>query len=177
MKAIIVRMIQHTYFWIIVFLVLSASAKDQRTVVWEDPGKVWGTKASIPDSTDLDNKNVTVVIEGVRSEKGKLILAVFKDQQGFKMRKPIKRIVLKKSELKEYEVSLHLDPGTYGITLLDDENLNHRMDYNFIGIPKEGFGFSNYYHTGLSKPHFDRFKFEIEANTLQLIEIQIRYVS
>ena len=70
---------------------------------------------------------------------------------------------------------MNLDSGTYGISVLDDENVNNRMDYNFIGIPKEGFGFSNYFHTGLSKPHFDKFKFEIKKGKVALIDIRLRY--
>ncbi len=123
-----------------------------------------------------DDYNVKVIIKGIRSEKGKLVLAIFKDQEGFKTRNPVKRVELNKSELEGNEILLNLDPGTYGFSVLDDENENNKMDYNFIGIPKEGFGFSNYYHKGLSKPHFDKFKFEIISNKIKLIEIQLRYL-
>ncbi len=44
----------------------------------------------IPNKVDVNDNNVKVVIEGLRSEKGKIVLAVFKDQEGFKMKKPIK---------------------------------------------------------------------------------------
>jgi uncharacterized protein (DUF2141 family) len=123
-----------------------------------------------------DHHNVKVIIKGIKSEKGKLVLAIFKDQEGFKSKKPIKRLELNKSDLEEIEVVLKLDLGTYGISVLDDENSNNKMDYNFIGIPKEGFGFSNYYHEGLSKPHFDRFKFEINNRAVELIDIRLRYM-
>lgn len=123
-----------------------------------------------------DDYNVKVVINGIRSEKGKLVLAIFKDQESFINRKPIKRVELNKSELERNEIVLKLNPGTYGFSVLDDENENNKMDYNFIGIPKEGFGFSNYYHKGLSKPHFDKFKFKINNNKIKLIDIQLRYL-
>jgi len=101
---------------------------------------------------------------------------VFKDQEGFKNKKPIKRLVLNKSEFEGNDIILSLDTGIYGISVLDDENDNNKMDYNFLGIPKEGFGFSNYYHEGLSKPHFDKFKFEINTIPVELIEIRLRYI-
>ncbi len=130
----------------------------------------------IKNTAPLKNDyNVKVVINGIRSEKGKLVLAIFKDQEGFKNRKPIKRVELNKSELEGNEIVLKLNPGIYGLSVLDDENENNKMDYNFIGMPKEGFGFSNYYHKGLSKPHFDKFKFEIIKNKIKLIDIQLRY--
>jgi len=130
----------------------------------------------IVKNPNTTNQDIKIVIQGVRSGKGKIVLAVFKDQEGFKNKKPIKRLVLNKSEFEGNEIILSLDTGIYGISVLDDENDNDKMDYNFLGIPKEGFGFSNYYHEGLSKPHFDKFKFEINNIHLELIEIRLRYI-
>jgi uncharacterized protein (DUF2141 family) len=44
-----------------------------------------------------------------------------------------------------------LEPGTYGITLVDDENKNGTLDKSFFGMPKEGFGFSNFFIEKLKK--------------------------
>jgi uncharacterized protein (DUF2141 family) len=48
----------------------------------------------------------------------------------------------------------HLPAGDYGVAVIHDENSNARLDRNFIGIPKEGFGFANNPHVGLSAPPF-----------------------
>lgn len=48
----------------------------------------------------------------------------------------------------------NLPPGDYGVAVIHDENRNARLDRNFIGIPKEGFGFANNPHVGLSAPPF-----------------------
>jgi len=130
----------------------------------------------IPNNVNVNDNNVKVVFEGVRSAKGKIVLAMFKDQEGFKTRNPVKRIELNKDELERNEIMLSLDMGIYGISVLDDENNNNKMDYNLFGMPKEGFGFSNYNHKGLSKPHFDKFKFEIKNASVELIEIRLRYI-
>ena len=47
-----------------------------------------------------------------------------------------------------------LPPGNYGVAAIHDENSNHRLDRNFLGIPKEGFGFANNPHVLLSAPPF-----------------------
>jgi uncharacterized protein (DUF2141 family) len=47
-----------------------------------------------------------------------------------------------------------LPPGEYGVVAIHDENKNHKLDRNFIGIPKEGFGFANNPHVGLSAPSY-----------------------
>lgn len=47
-----------------------------------------------------------------------------------------------------------LPPGDYGVAVIHDENRNRRLDRNFLSIPKEGFGFANNPHVGLSAPPF-----------------------
>lgn len=42
-------------------------------------------------------------------------------------------------------------------------------------LPNEGFGFSNYYHKGMSQPSFNQFDFYLKKETKE-IEIKIRYM-
>lgn len=37
----------------------------------------------------------------------------------------------------------NLPEGDYGVSAIHDENSNNKLDKNFLGIPKEGFGFAN----------------------------------
>jgi uncharacterized protein (DUF2141 family) len=48
----------------------------------------------------------------------------------------------------------NLPAGDYGVAVIHDENQNHKLDRNFLGIPKEGFGFANNPHVMLSAPGF-----------------------
>lgn len=73
-------------------------------------------------------------------------------------------------------VKFDLPPGTYGLALLDDENNDDKMNYSFIGLPKEGFGFSNYYLSGLFKPKFEVFKFTVLKDQKQKVQMKIRYM-
>jgi len=36
-----------------------------------------------------------------------------------------------------------IPPGTYALVVIHDENMNGKLDTNWVGIPKEGYGFSN----------------------------------
>jgi len=73
-------------------------------------------------------------------------------------------------------VNVDLPVGKYGISLLDDENKNKLMDYSFFGIPEEGFGFSNFEHTGFSKPDLKVFTISIQSNKEQSISFKVRYM-
>lgn len=123
-------------------------------------------------------QNIEVLITGIKSNTGQIVIGVFKNNESFKAEKPY---VLKKFEKKnisngEMTVAFNLESGIYGLTLLDDEDNNNEMNYNFFGIPQEGFGFSNYYFTGFVKPQFDTFKFEVKSIQKKKIIIRIRYI-
>lgn len=70
---------------------------------------------------------------------------------------------------------IELPKGTYGIAVLDDENKDSEMNYTFLGMPPEGFGFANYYHTGFSYPKFEDFKFNHTSSSLTHI-VKLRYL-
>jgi uncharacterized protein (DUF2141 family) len=50
--------------------------------------------------------------------------------------------------------SFQVPPGQYAVVVIHDENSNMKLDRNFLGIPKEGFGFSNNPRVILSAPSF-----------------------
>ena len=121
-------------------------------------------------------QKVTITVTDIRNTDGHIQLAIFNTAQQFDDDAPISRKRFPKSNVKNGTLSISLDlpDGTYGIGLLDDENNDKEMDYNFIGMPTEGFGFSDYYHTGWSRPTFDDFDF-IKKGT-KAITIKIRYI-
>ncbi|MDO6436211.1 DUF2141 domain-containing protein [Cyclobacterium sp. 1_MG-2023] len=41
-----------------------------------------------------------------------------------------------------------LEPGEYMISVFHDNNKNGKMDYNLLGKPKEGYGFSGEFYCG-----------------------------
>jgi|LNFM01.1.fsa_nt_gb uncharacterized protein (DUF2141 family) len=49
--------------------------------------------------------------------------------------------------------------GTYALAFGHDENINGRVDQGFLGIPLEGYGFSNDVRPVLSAPGFDACRF------------------
>jgi len=126
----------------------------------------------------LNAQNVEVLITGIRTEKGQILIGVFKDDISFKKEEPFlgKGFVKNGISNGEMRVQFSLESGIYGLSLLDDENSNGKMEYNFLGIPKEGFGFSDYYHSGIKKPKFDSFKFSINKDQTKKITIRIRYM-
>jgi uncharacterized protein (DUF2141 family) len=123
-------------------------------------------------------QNIEVKIAGMRSSSGQIHIKIFKDDQSFKDDKEYRKLSYKKDGAVngEMTVKFNLEPGTYGFALLDDESNNGHMDYNFIGLPDEGFGFSNFYLTGLNRPKFDLFKLTVKPDQAQKVLMKVRYL-
>jgi uncharacterized protein (DUF2141 family) len=133
---------------------------------------------SIFPSHSLTAQNITVNISGIRAEKGQIVIGVFKDSDTYQKEEPFVNEIFSKTKIQGEAISVQfsLEPGIYGLCLLDDENNNGKMEYNFVGMPKEGFGFSDYYHKGITKPKFDSFKFTLNKDQNKNITIKVRYI-
>jgi len=124
----------------------------------------------------IQAQDLPVKITGIRSTKGNIVVNVFKDQASYDKEEPYKLFTFDKKSINQgtMMVDLNLETGIYGITMLDDENENGKIDKNFIGISKEGFGFSNFFMTKMKKPSFDDFKVDLKKQ--RKIEIQVKYM-
>lgn len=57
----------------------------------------------------------------------------------------------------------NIPAGTYAIQTFQDFNSNGEMDTSWLGLPQEPYGFSRDARPRLSKPGFERVKFEVVA--------------
>lgn len=122
------------------------------------------------------NHDTEIEVTGIRSPKGKIVLNVFKDNASYDDEKPFKKLAFDKKNITSgtLNINCELEPGTYGFTVIDDENDNGKIDKNFIGVPKEGFGFSNFFMEKMKKPTFDDFK--VDLRTQPKIIIRVKYM-
>ena len=125
---------------------------------------------------------LTVIINGMRNNKGRLQLDLYKSQEEYKSRvsdEDRRAYVYKKTAKKvsgKYSIThvyKSVPAGVYGVALFDDENNNGEIDYGWF-LPKEGFGFGDYYHTKWSTPHFNDFKFTLNSN--KTVTMIVRYL-
>ena len=115
-------------------------------------------------------------VSEIRNKNGVLRIGIYKDDSTFQEEKPFLVKSFSKDKLINGKLtfSFSIDVGEFGIALLDDENENGEMDYSFF-IPQEGFGFSNYFHSGLRMPTFENFKFMVTKNNSTKINLIIKY--
>jgi len=126
-------------------------------------------------STSAASYSITVHITNIRSSKGRIQLQVYKNQETFAKETPWNSFYIYKTNMKNKVITyvIHdIEPGIYGLALLDDENQNKKMDFSML-VPKEGYGFSDYYHTSWSRPVFSDFKFQLSSN--KSVTMKVKY--
>ena len=65
-------------------------------------------------------------------------------------------------------------PGPYAVAAYHDENNNHHFDKNFLGLPAEGYGFSNDAPTLFGPPSFAAARLNVSSGENR-ITIRLRY--
>ena len=117
-------------------------------------------------SQSIKAQVLEITISNVQNTSGRLCIAIFDNDHNYREEKPFAARYLDKDTLMctTVKVDIPVCPGTYGLTVLDDEDGNEKLTLNFLGIPKEGFGFSNYTLKGLRRPHFDHFSFTVNRD-------------
>ncbi|SFC69547.1 Uncharacterized conserved protein, DUF2141 family [Flexibacter flexilis DSM 6793] len=114
---------------------------------------------------------IEINIQNLRNEKGQLLISVYRQADGFP-NNPAKTYITKSisvSTLKSPVRFESLPYGTYAISFLHDENGNHRMDYNLLGMPQEGYAVSGQSMSLFSLPRYEKAKFELNVSHQKLL--------
>jgi uncharacterized protein (DUF2141 family) len=100
--------------------------------------------------------SLTIKVTNFRSVKGVLEIGLYRDPSSFPKVGQTHRMVRVKVESSEETYTFtNLSSDKYAVCVYHDENSNKVCDKNVIGIPTEGFGFSNNIRPRWSAPDFD----------------------
>jgi len=88
---------------------------------------------------------LTVRIDGVRVQSGQLLVSVAGSEEAWNgTARPATATARTPGGEAVMDIEfVDLPPGDYAVRVLHDENGNGRMDSNPLGMPLEGYGFSN----------------------------------
>lgn len=109
-----------------------------------------------------------IELKKVHNQKGNILIGIHnKKVKNFANSKPYKKIVIKANESL---ANVSLPCKKYAIALIHDENNNNKLDTNMIGIPKEGYGFSNNPPSNFGPPSYEKAEFTLKpgVNTIQI---------
>ncbi len=117
---------------------------------------------------------LTVVLEGLRSHKGQILVCVTRSADHFPdcTKDPDKRhfaVPVKNGPIPLGTVA----PGDYAIAIVHDENGNGKLD-TFMGIPREGVGFSRNPVLRFGAPSFGSASFSVAGAPVEQA-IRLKY--
>jgi len=117
-------------------------------------------------SSFLFGHTLTVNIIDIENNRGQILIGLYNQEEGFReTNMTYKKGVL--TTLDDKNVTYHfmdIPYGEYAISLFHDENNNGELDSNFIGIPQEGYGFSNNVRPVLRPASFKEAKFMLNSD-------------
>jgi uncharacterized protein (DUF2141 family) len=120
---------------------------------------------------------IHVNILNIRNSTGTIDCALFASPKGFPrdvLRSAIVAMVLKIQQTQARCDFEDIPPGTYALAVIHDENMNGKLDTSWLGVPKEGYGFSNDVRATLSPPSFSDASFPYDGQNLDFT-ITLRY--
>jgi uncharacterized protein (DUF2141 family) len=113
----------------------------------------------------------------IRNSAGSVACALFKTPQGFPtefLHAATNIMIIKVRDTQARCAFEDIPPGTYALAAIHDENMNGKLDANWLGAPTEGYGFSNDAKALLGAPSFSAARFRYDGQNLELA-ISLRY--
>ncbi len=116
---------------------------------------------------------VEVVIKNIKGTTGNLRVALFNSEEQF-LKTVYNGEIVKISGETMTVIFKDVPAGTYGASAVHDENANGKMDTGMMGIPKEGFGFSNDAMGMFGPPKFKEASFTLPAT--KSVSVTLKYM-
>lgn len=114
---------------------------------------------------------IHVKILDIRNSTGAVACALFEAPEGFPadfLRYATNIMLIKVRNTQARCDFLDIPPGTYALVVIHDENMDGKLATNWLGVPKEGYGFSNDAKASMSAPSFKAASFPYDGQNLDL---------
>jgi uncharacterized protein (DUF2141 family) len=114
-----------------------------------------------------------VLVNGLDDTRGQLLVAIYNEKNEFLSAQPAMgtgTAISRTAQVVKFE---KVPYGEYAVAVIHDQNNDGILDKNFIGIPTEGYGFSNNAMGDFGPPSFDDASFKVADNcTTQVIALK-----
>jgi len=133
---------------------------------------------SAQDGSSRGTSTVTVTVTGLRNAKGRVDGLIFAGPRGFPEEDAMafdkEESQIDPTTLTARLVFRNVPRGYAAVSVLHDENMNRKIDKNFFGVPKEGYGTSNNPRKAKHTPRWDEGRFPVEKPA-EAIQIRLIY--
>lgn len=114
---------------------------------------------------------------GIRNNTGAVACALFESPAGFPtefLHSATNIMVIKIQDTQARCDFLDISPGTYALAVIHDADMDGNLGTNWMGVPTEGYGFSNDATAFMDAPSFEAASFSYDGRSLNL-KISLNY--
>lgn len=136
---------------------------------------LFATPASPEEAAHPATSTLTLVVDGAPSDEGVLVVALASSAAEFESGDTFFRAdaAVPIEEGRAERVFEAVPHGVYAVKVFHDVNANGELDTNFVGMPKEPFGFSNDAMGRFGPPSFQEAAFQVESDPAR-VAIRLR---
>lgn len=117
---------------------------------------------------------VEISLDGVRNARGELHLCLTREPRHFPNCGSDPAAIKRTLPASTRQVTLDAPPGEYAVSIFHDEDKDRELD-TFLGIPREGFGFSRNPRIRFGAPSFRDVRIGIPAGFTRL-PVRMQYM-
>lgn len=123
-------------------------------------------------TTPVAANSITIVLENVEQDKGKIMLQLLSGEDEFEGRvEPMAKMVLRARTGEIRIFTSNLPEGDYAVRVMHDINNNDELDTNFVGLPTEPYAFSNNATGNFGPPQWKDVKFWLSGSVVQKMNL------
>ena len=128
------------------------------------------------DAADPNQVRLQISVSGMRSTDGNIAITIYPDDSAhfldgaYKLARQAAAVTLPVS----HACFAFAAPGFYAVALFHDENSNGHFDTTMLGLPAEGYGFSNNPTLYLGPPSLNQVRFAAHPGD-NPIDVKLKY--
>jgi uncharacterized protein (DUF2141 family) len=112
-----------------------------------------------------ESGTLQLTVSNIKTAEGKIMVAVFNEASTFLTDNRYEGIAVPVTKAGSIEVAIpDLPFGKYALSIFHDKNDNDELDSNWMGIPKEPYGFSNNAKGSFGPPSYEKVVFDFEKD-------------
>lgn len=114
---------------------------------------------------------IHVSIPDIKNSNGAVACALFEKPEGFPtefLRYATHIMMMKIRNTQGRCDFLDIEPGIYALAVIHDEDMDGKIDTNWLGVPREGYGFSADAEASMGAPSFKEASFTYDGGDLEL---------
>lgn len=160
------------------FLILAISISScKKKKIQPQPDSTPIVQDTTGGNTSSDTLSKLVInLSGMQNTNGKVNVALFNSSASFNDPNQAYRELFLVCTGSSMTISLDsIIPGDYAFAIFHDENDNQNLDQNLLGIPTEGFAFSNNAMGSFGPPSWTQSKFTILNSSIVSQNIELNF--